>query len=275
MLKATYLIASYLSVDVSLGACATAYLVTSFHNVASPLMVYVLLGLSTLATYLSDHLIDAQKLKKESEKRRLFFVKNAKSIRLVLTAILLTLAIASIRFLAIKTILMSCGLVCLVIAYFIFLHKIGTKHFPKEIFIAVVYSMGIFMPYLILSTEKLNYLSFLLFFSIVLLALQNLLAYSIVDKNEDLSQGFASSLLFWSEKQHKFILNLIFIANFALIIILFCSKPEKNIHIAILILMQLAQMWVFYTRNQPFNKRYYRLVGDGAFLLPFLLTWID
>ncbi len=227
----------------------------------------MLLATSTWVIYNADRLIDAIRIQSVPQtKRHLFFQKyfDHLFILTLLVALLSLTLLSSVSLLVIKW-----GVLVFFITGLILLF--GNQIYPlKEMLIALVYSISLFIPSWIGGTDFFAYRSLFLFISFFLLALQNLILFSLVESSQDRSMGFKSIVLKTPQKAKVLFAVVFFLWFLVIAIMFFLSIPKLSLWI-IIVSMGLALQIVFYFRERLSEREVYRYLADGVFLIPGLI----
>jgi len=137
----------------------------------------------------------------------------------------------------------------------------------KELFIAACYTLGVSLVPLFQSwpIELNNWLFLLVIF---LLALSNLLLFSVREVQNDLKDKNPSAIRFMGIHSLKRILQVLLWSQIMLSLYLFLA--DNVIH-GLLLLIMSGLMACLYYFPKPFSKdEAYRVLGDGIFLVPLL-----
>ena len=251
-----------LSLDVVAGACISALYIADLLEIALPTLVLAALGISVWLIYTIDHLLDAYKIDNPTTFRHQFHKKNAKF--LLVCCALVALGGAWIT-LYLPYNVISSGVIILVIVfiYFLSLYMLRNKIvLHKELTVAAVYATGILVPSMtILPDYNLNTLA-ILFSIFFLLALGNVLIFSIYDEEADRNDGHVSiTLAFGSNKVDNITYAILvtgIIGSFMVLREQFLVFPA----------MFLVLVSILFFRNYFVRNELYRAFGDGIFLLP-------
>tara|TARA_Y100001949_G_C15847304_1_gene268992 strand:+ start:25 stop:663 length:639 start_codon:yes stop_codon:yes gene_type:complete len=181
--------------------------------------------------------------------------------------LVLVLALVNVYFLDIDiirngAILSACSVSYLLLVYFI------RKLWVKEILVALVYSVGIYLAPMS-KIDSVTYLDILLILQLSGVAFLNLLIFSFYDRKSDLEDGFNSLVLRLGDHRSR-----ILIIVTALLVLLCCVTLGLNEPIQLLYtLMDLILFLIFLLPTFFTQSTLYRVIGDGIFYLPgfFLL----
>lgn len=274
-IKYFLLVINLLSVDVVLGACAGMYFFSDLLDVSSPILAYVLLGLSVWGIYTFDHLLDAKFTERTAiSKRHRYHQQFFKAILiiwvfLILTGVGILLLFPRIHF----TVLPGSILALVMIFWMGLLRWIGEKaSWLKEISTAIFYVAGIVLvPVLLLPIEITDHYFYLLLGAYTVLAWINLLILSFLDQEGDKIDGYGSVLVIISKNQLTYLIWVlgILLSGF-LIVLLFWIPSFYKIHSSLLLIMVLFHLLQFSSGNQN-NKDSIRQKLEASFMLPLIL----
>ncbi|TAH17988.1 MAG: hypothetical protein EAZ08_12360 [Cytophagales bacterium] len=269
-----------LSIDVVLGCVVNTLLIAKYCNVIVPNTVLCALASATWLIYTADHLADATKLKeKASSDRHLFHFKYRKAL-IIFSFILLIINILNLFYLPILIIKAGFYLSLGVLVYFFFLRLAsGQPSLFKEISIAFIYAVAIFLAPAVLSTKIWNTATYLLFVSYFLLALINLLEFSLFDLALDEKEQYSSLIRkLGKSKSKKVIGSLIYISFLWLMagtIYLYYNDFTNfsffhQIQICLFFMNVVLATLLLFPSYFVKNNRY-RVFGDMVFLFPVFL----
>lgn len=261
-----YRYCNYLSLDVACGAMVCAAFFARILHVQ--LLPYGLasLGLTVWIIYTTDHLLDAKKLKQEASSQRHRFHQNNFRLLLItlLTAILFDLLL--VCFVRKPILYWGIGLSVIVLLYLWLEQRLIIF---KELVVSFLYTAGIVLPAMSLTTVSLSTPEILLILSFAVTALINLVLFSWYDWKEDAADRHFSLVTRLGRYKVKAILIILFIVQAFLIVDL------------ILISMYKLEAFVMAAMNLPLfilllfprcfaDQNIYRVIGDGVFILPLL-----
>jgi hypothetical protein len=245
-----------LSIDVALGSVCAALFLGKYHNVEIAPISLVVLALTVWIIYTVDHLMDARRIAGEaSSERHRFHQQYFGVLRIVvLSAAALT---ACFLFLLPLTLLYHGMILSVVVMVYILLHS----WFPhiKEVAVALIYTMGVFLP---TSHELLvSEFSFSLLISFALVALINLLLFSWFSVEEDRIDGISSLTTLVGTKVLRFVFPVLLVIQFLLAI-------EAAFNPAFLILYVMSLMLVSTFAFPDFFRKHDRYrMGDAVFFV--------
>ena len=260
----------WLSLDIVLGAVIFLKFLGILYDVSIPFTVYLALAIAIWLIYSVDHLIDSRDVD-SSDPRREFHKTYFKQIVFFagLTAIigLFDVYHLPIEIIRVGSILAACCVLYLMLVYFV------PRLWFKELMVAFGYAAGIFMTPLVL-VGSMQMTDFLLFTQLAILALVNLLIFSVYDREKDNNNGFGSMALALGSRS----ICLIWILLFLLIgssVGLSMVLPEKYQMIQLIylimtcMLMGVMRFQLYFSQNERF-----RVVGDAIFFVPAIFLFI-
>lgn len=267
---------NFLNIDIALGACAISLLGARFFQVSIPFYAYLLLFLAVFCIYLVDHLFDSLKIHHITlPERRQFYFDNRKILFIISLLTIISgslIALINLPFPLLKeAVFLSTG--CFFYLLYGYLFK--AKPIPKELFVASLYVCGTMFYTLSVVNTPHHISSYFFLISLFAIAFENLLTYSIIDFPEDEKLGFISFSTTYGLIFCKRLCIFIFILNFSLLFWHLKINPEKWVYILLLTVIHAAQLFVYLQRKKLNKYAFYRWIGDGAFMLPFTLIFID
>lgn len=261
MIGRAYRTAQILSIDIVIGVVILLRFFCAQFQVSPGWGVYVLLGGTVWLIYTIDHLRDAKKSVKSMRERYMFHSKNRKALT-VISIIVLFFLFPLIFFIPMMILLGGLALGVCSFIYLFIQHKLSF-FLSKELYVAIVYSLGILMVPMIMNRSFELEILTLLF----LLTYINLLIFSRYEKEDDDRDGFKSIATQLSEIKLEHMILILLSTGFGL------SLLKINfLHIYFIIgFFIYALMMIFPHRFK--SHHLYRTVGDGVFLLPILFEW--
>ena len=158
------------------------------------------------------------------------------------------------------------ALIVVVLAYLVIQRSLK---WAKEIFVAVLYTCGVLLPSISVTSVTVQAGHILLFVAFALTALINLLILSWFDYETDLNDGQHSFATIMSKDMTAKWIYVMIALNFLLILALvFLSLPGVVVIILGLMNFILSLVFVFPTTARAGD--YYRFVVDAVFLLPVI-----
>ena len=263
MIASFYKKLQYLSIDISLGAVILLRFVSSSFEVKIQWPIYLLLALTVWIIYTFDHLRDAKQLENPLHQRYTFHKKHHRSLKYILMVCLVASGLLVV--LIPYQVIIGGGI--LLVASLIYVGLTGwlAKIGVKELYVALIYTAGI----LVAPVTLTDTFDVVLFISLFLLSFLNLIIFSFFEKSIDEYHGFTSiAILIGNNRLEKLILTLL---SLGLAITL--MGLVQGIFFAIYFVIALLAYLGIILKPEWFRKKErFRLVGDGIFLLPILLT---
>lgn len=279
LIKGLYTHFQILSVDVVLGCVANTLLVAKYYNVIVPNPILFALASATWLIYTADHLADAARLKeKASSDRHLFHFKYRKPL-IIFSFILLIINLLNLFFLPILVIKAGFYLFLGVLVYFFFLRLAsGQPSLFKEISIAFIYAVAIFLAPTVLSTKSGQTAAYFLFVAYFLLALINLLEFSLFELAMDEKEQYPSLIRKLGKANSKKVISgLIFTSFLWLFAGIICSYRYgfhslcfSQIQLCLFLMNTVLATILLFPSYFIRNNRY-RIFGDMVFLFPIFL----
>lgn len=243
-----------------------------------PKHYYYLLFMGTLLIYWFDHLQDSQNpLLVQPGQRHAWFKTKQQAIKACWTILFIAEAYLSIQCLNLHELLYGSILLLALFGY-LFLHKKMKRIFilEKEILIAILYVAAVlFAIYmqLILTYNSYTFFAFFLLASILFFTcLQNLFSIAIIESNADenaqiknITHSFGASRL--QRLQAAMLLLQVFLS---LLIYVIFPNPISQKACTMLFSISALNFLLPFLFPEPKNE-VYRLIGDGIFILAFLI----
>ncbi|MEQ6121569.1 hypothetical protein [Reichenbachiella sp. MALMAid0571] len=262
----------FLSLDIALGAVVLSIVIAKFIGIEMPLSISLCLGIAIWIIYTLDHLIDAFKSDKvPTIQRHLFHRQHS---RLLIVALVVTVFGGLYIVLSLPAITFVYGIILtmLVLVYFgiIYFFK---WFYLKEIFVAAVYALGVFVGPVSLNNGQIVPVITMLFLQTFFLALINLILFSYFEYHQDKKDQNPSIVIRIGQEKTRQLLKMLF--SVLLIIQLYSivdfGADIKILSFNILFIAMTMVLWTLQAWPVYFgaNERY-RLIGDGIFFIPTL-----
>lgn len=268
--------ANVLSLDIVLGALLSAAFANAVFAYQAEWWYYMILASSVWLVYTMDHIVDSLKNKeKTTSKRHLFYFVNLKSI--IVFVALISLLVANLIFFFAPLSLVFFGIFVgsVSLVYLVVLLKKPNFWLPKELLVALIYTLGIWgFPIVLYHSIGLEDLIFpFIFFLLVLFVL---LFYSVVDLEEDIANGFLGilSVLPKSSAERLLIMILTFeIIGFLFLQYFFLWNEILPFSLIYFVMISMNFALYFY-RNRLKSNGVYRIVGESIFFVPGIVIGI-
>lgn len=274
-LEKVYSYIRILSLDVVSGALFSTLALSRLLDAHPGLPVILALCSAVWVVYTFDHLIDTRKINHEAHTPRHRFHQRYFTGLAITVAMLSLIGGGMIFFMPVSTLIAGVivGGITLIYFFTLRLFKLKTA-FQKELFIALVYVLGIFTAPVSLSQEMDTPYLYLLFIEYLLLAFSNLILFAWYEQEADRADGHSSLILKIGQEKTYRLLKIIFgIVAICILSGLAISTAYSTAwwYQIILLLMLVILIWL-YINPFFFNKNErYRAFGDGAFMLPGLI----
>lgn len=265
-----------LSIDVAIGALGGGCMVARFLGVQMHWSWYVVLPLAVWAIYTGDHLLDARRLKAQAStpRHRFHFTYFRSLAALAVVAVLIAVTLA-LLYLGIEGLLFGLGMGALALLHLVLVKFVGERTSPllvKELGVAVVYVAGIWGLPLILSGRWATREAMVPAAQFFLLALTNLLEFSLYEYESDKADGHTSFVQAIGRKGAIRFIRLVLATMAGLGAFLMATVDSKPLIVLefIYALMALVLAALIYRPVWFMQHERYRAWGDAAFLFPFL-----
>lgn len=260
-----------LSLDIVGGALIFSLSIAKYYKVHIPLSVLLCLSISIWLIYTFDHLVDAQKIKGDILTYRHQYHKKNKGPLILLSILLFVVGVLSACRLPLSVLRMGLLTVLFVGIYFIVLHK--TSFWSKEIFIACLYTLGIFIAPVSFCTDDLNTVQLMLMPEVFLLVLSNLLMFSWFDFAKDKKSGFPSIVTKLGQAKAEKIIKVLLTTGMlycVAMLLIYFDKPTALMQ-SVLLCMYGFLAFIFKYDHLFRPNDSYRVIGDGIFFIPVLI----
>ena len=267
-----------LSLDIVLGAIGGGRLVAYFLRIEKPLWTwYLLLGLSVWLVYTLDHLLDARRMKETaSTPRHQFHHRYFFPLAVIWAALAMTCLALAFTLLDKEGVIFGLVLGSLVLLHLLLVKLVGERTSPfliKEAGVAVIYVMGIWGLPIIWEWERLEYYHWIVMGEYLLLALANLLEFSMLEYRTDEKDGqtsFVRAVGLPLSRRIVFLLLGVTVSAALILTVQHGDRIMNGVQATIMVMAFLLGMilyrWNFFARHER-----YRAVADGAFMLPLFL----
>ncbi len=270
-----------LSLDVAFGALASGMMVVVFVPQAMPLIWYFLLPTSVWVIYTADHLLDAWRLQDQAHTpRHLFHFRHFRWIFPIwLLGLIFCLLVAPFL---IPRALVYFGLAMggLVLIHLGLIQLIGdriSRFLHKELGVGLIYAAGIWGGPMVLAQDAVPPYVWTCALQFLLLALINLLVFSIYEMHIDEQDGHTSFVRAIGRPQaQSWIVGLsVGIAGLALIGSFFSPCFPYWATQGVYLQMMGLLLWISRDPRRFAHGEAYRLWGDAAFLFPIFYQFYE
>ncbi|MGB3182501.1 MAG: hypothetical protein WBB45_14005 [Cyclobacteriaceae bacterium] len=264
-----------LSLDVVAGALFSTLALSRLLNVDPGVPVLLALCFAVWVVYTFDHLIDARKIDHEAHTPRHRFHQRYFSVLAIAITLFALSGVVLLFKIPRSTLIAGLAVSAVTLVYFLTLRlfKLRTA-FQKELFIALVYVLGIFTAPVSLSHQASFPYLYLLFGQYLLLAFANLVLFAWYEQDTDRADGHSSLVLkIGSRKSFRLVSALFGLTGLSIAYGLLTSTPISTAWWYQVVLFCMLATLVFLGLFPAYfrvNERY-RAFGDGAFMIPGLI----
>jgi 4-hydroxybenzoate polyprenyltransferase len=263
-----YRFLNLLSIDIAAGAIACALFFARLLDVEMRVAAIVSLGLTVWIIYTVDHLMDAKKIEGRASTERHRFHQDHFKV-LVLLTIIAILVNAILIFFIKRPVLYSGVVIIALIGFYLLLHT--RLAFLKEVFVAMLYCVGVLLPSVAVTSVSLTTIHYLFSLAFFFAALINLLLFSWFDRERDKMDGRTSFVTHLGEQITIQTLYFLVIVNMMISIYLAIASSNQ-VAAMVPLLMTLALAAILRFRTSFAKDDRYRLLGDAVFLLCFFVV---
>lgn len=273
-------LARILSLDVALGALASANMAVCWLGLEMPPAFWWTLPLSVWVIYTADHLLDAHRLKGRSHTpRHLFHYTHFKELSglFLLGAGMCVFLVPFL--LPLPIFLFGLGMGVFTLIHFLLVKWVGNRtswFFLKELGVGLIYVMGVWGGALIYKESSITLLDSLFLFQFFILAMINLLSFSMYEIETDEKDGHTSFVRAIGKKAtQKVILCLSSLCLISSCGVYLQSPGKMGIWVQGILLLMLAILsWVAWDEDRFKAGEAYRAWADAVFIFPVIILFI-
>lgn len=265
MIGRIYQVLQHLSIDIALGAVVLLHFFSKPFQVDLDWSMYLLLASSIWVIYTVDHLRDAKLGKDGSRARYAYHRKHSKPLKITLVIVVLLSATLTVR-LPLSVIVGGSILVFFSILYALLQSRLA-KWGAKEAYVACIYTCGVLVAPVAL-TQTLDPFLFVILF---ILAFTNLILFSWYEFAADREDGFRSIATTLGTSRLEKLIMIVIAFGLACAISGIFSRPWHALYG--FIALGIYSGLLIYNQH-PKALKYYRVIGDGVFILPIILEWL-
>jgi hypothetical protein len=264
------------SILVAIGSLSSYLFFSNLFNVKPNYVLALGLSLSLWIIYTLDHLLDGLSIGKEASsiRHREHFLKHKQIIRWILSGLIILIGLSFwvpqvyygyVLFLCILTLLHFC------INYFLS-RKYTFLRYLKEIFVALVVTIGFVITPLIGNEESLNLTQLIYIFIIFyFINLSNLLIFSFFDQDRDLRDKMLTIAHLYSYSKLRRLIYLGIGISMIILVIGYINCHLTSISFFVFASMQLTLLFITsFPSYFKFIDRY-RFFGDLIYLYPIVV----
>lgn len=274
-------LARILSLDVVLGAVASGSLAAYWLKQPMPWIWWLALPLSVWVIYTTDHLLDAYRLKERASTPRHAFHYQYFRPLLLLWGLGLLSCLTWIPWQAPREMwLLGFIMGGLVLAHLGLVYWVGDRIswlFIKELGVGSIYAAGVWGGPLVFAWPDWPTGTLGLFAQFWLMALINLLFFSLYERHIDEQDGHSSFVRAIGPQRARQLIGLLVLLVLVLGLTLCLDESAASVLLlkvqAVYLLMLSLLSAVSFAENRFRPQERYRIWGDAAFLLP-ALVWL-
>jgi hypothetical protein len=273
----SFAIFQYLSLDVVGGSLCVASMSVKLLNIDPNQAWWLILALSVWIIYSTDHIFDSLRNKNKSSilRHKFFFTNRRWLIPLVIAITFINLILAT-AYLKPKIVISGIVLSLLVICYFFVINMAKSyKHayIPKELIIAVIYVLGIFLaPVIWYGSIPPTEVLFIIICLIIIVFTEGIMI-SYYDYELDMADGHISfTTKYGKENTIRFLRVLNVLIEISLIIAII--RTDSDILFASILVLLTMNFFIGIIQLVPNNmviKKFHRIIGEGIFYLPVIV----
>lgn len=265
-----------LSLDVVTGAIASGGMAARILDVEMPAVWWWALPISVWVIYTLDHLLDAYRLKEHAHTQRHLFHYRHFTIISAIWSVLFLVCILWIPFqLPEKILWLGLGLGMFVLFHLGMVQWVGGKIswlLQKELGVGLIYALGVWGGPLVMAGATTDKIAVILFIQFFLIALINLMLFSLFDLETDTRDAQTSFVRAIGEKKTVGLVGGLALLTTACILLVWRQLSPLEWVVEAVYGGMLGVLWVLMVgRNRFRENESYRVWGDGIFYFPFLL----
>jgi hypothetical protein len=259
-----YKLLNILSLDIVAGSVISALFFARLFEVKVLPAGLGALALTVWLIYTADHLLDAWSIKGEAATERHRFHQKYSAFLLVCVAVGVIVDTALLFYIRPQVFKWGVILSTIIAAYLVIQRYLK---FLKEPVIAVLYTCGVLLPSISVTTANLDMFHWTIVNQFGILAFTNLLIFSWFDNELDSKHNQHSFVTFFGRRLTEWIIWLLITTNFAVGMVMISTNVKAEL---ILIVMTVCLSMVFVFRNRLKKDDQYRFLGDSIFLFPIV-----
>lgn len=267
----TYRYVNILSIDTALGAVVCAMFFAKLIDANVLIYGKIALGLTVWIIYTADHLLDARKVKGVASSERHRF--HQRHFRVLLIFMLAAMLADLVVVLFMRRSLLEYGIALSVVVGLYLLISRYLKML-KEVFIALIYTLGVMLPGLADHENNVSQWDLLFMFNFFLIAVANLLIFSWFDVRKDRADGHPSFVTYFEREKTRSLVYVLFLLLFGILVYLGGVQSYDLFPMLILFVMMLILVSILRFDNRFARNDRFRFLGDAVFFVPgiYLLT---
>lgn len=265
---------STLSLDVVIGSIFCGAFVVQLLDVKPGFVWWIVLPLSVWIFYTMDHMIDGYKLKENAHTYRHYFhFRHIKPLMYVLFVLIVVDLLLVLFFLEKQIIIFGIVAAFLTSFYLLGVYFLGRKKswfFQKEIFVATVYTFGIWGGPASLIDFELTHIQWLCMIVFFILALTDLTIFSLYESEADNLDKHNTLVLNIGKKpsERLIIINITLVFLFSIALIIYGQDQIVLASAKIFMIMGFTLSCLIVFQNKLSKNSLYRYIGELVFWLP-------
>ncbi len=262
-----------------MASLAVAYMASRILNIIPNTEWWFILPMVVWVVYSLDHIIDSTKRKERAiiERHRFHYI-NSKPIIIavvIIGVVAIWLSFTYLDYLIIRYGIILSFIIGVYFSILVFLKDRKLAILQKELFIAIVYTSGLFMAPLVWYGSLPSFSVIIIIFCICTLAWAEGIMISYFDFENDIKDGHSSLSIILGKKITRRFILVLHIAIEALLVIVLLLIEQSDVIVmamAILIVMNLILGLIILFPYSTLSNRYHRVIGESVFFLPALIV---
>ena len=271
---------SILSIDVVIGSIFCGAFVVKLLGIDPGFAWWFVLPTSVWIIYTIDHMIDGYKLKKNAHTSRHYFHFQYLKPLIYILLILAVISLILVLFFLEKQIVIFGVIAAFITGLYLFgvyaFRKKRSWFFQKELFVAIVYTLGIWGgPASLIAFNLLpfQWLCLIVFFMLVF---TDLLVFSLYESETDRLDGHNNLVLNLGKKgtERLILLNIALVFLISIILIIYSQDQIILASAKIIMIMGFILTCLLVFQNKLSKLDLYRYIGEIIFWLPGLILLV-
>jgi hypothetical protein len=253
-----------LSLDIAAGAVASALFFAKIFEVQIKPYGLIALALTVWIIYTIDHLRDAKNIKHSASTERHRF--HQQYFHALIFCLGLAVLVDAVTIFFIRRQVLEWGLI-LWVAVVVYLMFQQFLRFLKEFFIATLYTSGVLLLSVTVTSTELHLDHILLIIQFGMIAWSNLVLFSWFDHVFDQQDKQNSFVTMMGNRTTLLFLYGLFVFSFLIATVQFIAFTI-SLPVGVLCIMNMVLLLIFIFRRSLSKDDAYRLIGDAVFLIP-------
>lgn len=266
VIKAYRLIQAF-SIDIALGAVIISTAMAKYYGTSLTMPVQLSLFMAVWLIYTFDHLMDAERSIPGPLSLRHQLHRQYRTQIAYISILAILLGLTCVYLVPAQVIRWGVMAAAFIVIYFLLVRY--TAFWVKELFVAIGYTAGVFLAPLAMLVEWPTIDGICLILIVFLIALINLLLFSLYDHQVDERNGFHSLAIKLGTKRTRHVIALLLCLTLVFNGSQLIRHPSDLMYWTLFFMTVLLSTLMY---QPPIwqQRDHYRIIGDGVFLIPAL-----